>query len=350
VFALSGLLDAAIPLPAIPRSSEGPDLRPLASKEYRFPIPSVPAVRLPRNVVCFADLLMAAGPDAPLCWAALTRAVHRVPLLAPQGQRRAALLVACADGDTAAVAAATIGVRSGPRRHSPPEIVEHRFDVAHDREGMLDLLERVWTDADPAARAAAGGAPALWLGGDPAAVLPGGDTLVAGVCAALGLQAEVVRNASRYTRQIATRIGARPPSYLIVWRPMARGVDAAVRAFRDTSAEGELIELGEPTLADALLELRWALADLGLVDGLPVSAAPPTRPAAGEERFYIKYRGSKTGDVMIEVSDCGHGRWGSDVRRLAPRAYKGIAARVGATPRALFRCARCGKHRWRARY
>jgi hypothetical protein len=182
--------------------------------------------------------------------------------------------------------------------------------------------------------------------------MPGGDARVAGVSATFGLQTEVVKDASRHTRQIATRLGAGPPSYLLVWRPAARGVEPAIAAFRDASAEGELVELDEPTFADALLELRWALGDLGLINGPPemdiVPAMPP--PAAGEERFYIKYRGSKTGDVMIDVADCGHGQWGSDVRRRAPRAYKGIIAGIGAVPRTLYRCAKCTKHRWRARY
>jgi len=352
VFALSGLLDTAVPLPAVPRVGNSFDLRPLAGREYRFPVTGVPAIRLPKDVARLADMLVAAGPDAPLCWAALIGPAYRVPLLAPAMQRRAALLAACINGDKVTVALATLGVRPGPRRHSPAEIVEQCVYLAHDREDMLDLLERVWADADPAARATAGGAPALWLGGDPAALMAGGDIHVAGVCAALGLQAEIVRDASRHTRQIATRIGARPPSYLIVWCPAARAVDLAVQAFRDASADGELIELHEPALPDALLELRWALADLGLVDGPPTADAQPAKPPpeAGEERFYIKIGGNKVGDVMIEVADCRHGQWGSDVRRLAPRAYKGIAASVGAIPRAIFRCGRCSKHRWRARY
>jgi hypothetical protein len=340
-----------MPLRPVSRDGDGFDLREMASKEYRFPIQGVPAMRLPKGVTRFADLLAAAGPDVSLCWTALTNPVHRVPLLAPAAQRRAALLVACTTEDKVTVTAVTLGVRPGPRRHSPPEIVEQHVDIVRGQEEIFDLLERVWADADPAAQAAVNGAPALWLGGDPAATLSGGATRVAGVCATFDLQAEIVRNASRHSRQIAARIGAAAPSYLIVWRPEARGVDPATTAFRGASAEGVLIELDEPVLADALLELRWKLADFGLADSEPKGGAQPaTPPAAGEERFYIKHHGSKVGDVMIEVNDCGHGQWGSNVQRLAPRAYKGIAAGVQARPQALFRCAKCSKHRWRARY
>lgn len=352
VFALSGLLDTAEPASTVPRTGDGFDMRRIAAKEYRFPVPSLTAVRLPKDISRLANLGVSEA-DWPLCWAALANPTYRVPLLARDGARRAALLAATTSkpGEIA-IAQVTLGVRPGPRRHSPPEIVEYEGRIARDRDDMLDLLEGVWADAHPMARAAAGGLPAIWLGGDPAAVLEGGDIQVEGVCATFGLRAEIVRDASRHVRQVATRIGDRPPSHLIVWRPASRDVGAAVKAFRDASAEGELIELDEPSLPDALLELRWNLADLELLDGPPVAEKPSETllPNAGEERFYTKIRGSKVGDVMIEVADCGHNKWGSDVRRLAPRAYKGIAAKVGAKPRALFRCSSCGKHRWRARY
>lgn len=352
MFALSRLLEAAVPVPAVPRVGDELDLRSLMGKEYRFPVPSVPAIRLPKNVVSLGDLVNASGPDAPFYWAALTSPVFRVPLLGPTPLRRAALLVACTDGSKATVALVNLAIQPGRRRHEPPELVEHVLTLAHDHEDMLDLLEQVWIEADPAARAAAGGAPALWLGGDPVAQHDGGDVRVASVCAALGLDAEIVRDASRHVRQIASRVSATPPAYLIVWRPAAQGIDSAIQVFRRASAEGQVIELHELTLPDALLELRWALVDLGLMESTPLEDAEPMKlpPEKGEERFYIKLGGSKAGDVMVEVADCGHGQWGSDVRRLAPRAHKGIASGVKSTPRALFRCSKCSKHRWRARY
>jgi hypothetical protein len=191
----------------------------------------------------------------------------------------------------------------------------------------------------------------MWLGGDPAALLAAGDVRIAGVCATFGLQVEVVRDAVRHVREVRTRIGDGPPSYLIVWRPAAAGLDGVLQTFHQASAEGELIELHEPQLPDALLELRWALADGVLVDGEPQGEShAPEMPTRGEERFYIKIGGNKIGDLMIEVGDCGHDQWGSDTRRRAPRAYKGIAAFVGVPPRALYLCAKCNKHRWRARY
>jgi hypothetical protein len=141
VFALSGLLDGVAPLPSMPRTGDGYDLRQLAGKEYRFPVPSVPAVRLPRKSSTLDELLKGAGAEAPFCWAALTAPAYRIPLLSPTGERRAALVVACQEGDKAAVAAVMIGLRPGPQRHSPPEITEHSLDIARDQDDMIDLME-----------------------------------------------------------------------------------------------------------------------------------------------------------------------------------------------------------------
>lgn len=350
MFALSALVDAAVPPSPLPLAGDAIDLRDLPA-EYRFPVPGVPAIKLPKRPEQVTVALVDAGNAAPLLWTALTRPVHRIPLGAHDGERRAALVTGCLEGDALVVVEARLAVRPGSSRHRPPELTSVAFATAHGNDEAVDLLERLWADADPSAHAAAAGPRALWLGGDPARAVAGGGHRVGGVCAAFGLRAEIVVDAPRHVQQVVARIGNGPPGYLILWRSQAHGVEPAVAAFRAAS-EGEIIELAEPALDDALLELRWALADLGLDGHLPSEAAPLDKPApaAGEERYYIKHHGSATGDRMIEVADCGHGQWGSDARRKAPRAYKGITAGVGVTLQALFRCAKCSKNRWRARF
>lgn len=350
MFALSALVDAAAPPPVVPLVGDGVDLRDVPA-EYRFPVPSIPAMRLPKRPTQVVTALVDAGDAAPFLWAALTAPVHRVPLAAAAGERRAALVTGCLVDGALIVAEVRLALRPGPNRHSPPELTAVGLTTAHDSDAALDLLERLWADADPAARAAVGGPTALWLGGDPARAAEGGAGRVRGVCAAFGLDGEIVADASRHVHEVAARMGSGPPGYLIVWRPHAHGVDPAVTAFR-RAAEGEVIELAEPALEDALLELRWALTDLGFDGRPPSGSAESDKPAplAGEERFYIKHYGSKVGDRMIEVLDCGHGQWGSDQRRKAPRATKGIVVGVGVAPQALFLCAKCSKNRWRARF
>ena len=101
-----------------------------------------------------------------------------------------------------------------------------------------------------------------------------------------------------------------------------------------------------------LVETRLALVQLGLAEPDTHAAIERARkaPADGEERFYVKVGGSKVGDMLIPVLDCGHGQWGSDARRKAPRAVMGVQHLEGASPRALHRCGKCAKHRWRARF
>lgn len=350
MFALSALVDVAVPALPVPCVGDAVDLRSLPS-EYRFPVTGIPALRLPKRPQLIAEALATSGDRAPLLWTALTTPVHRVPLASGDAERRAALLVGCLGGDGVVVAEARITVRPGPSRHGPPNLTDVALATASDPDAALDLLELLWRDADKAARGAVGGPRALWLGGDPARTAPGGDMRVRGVCAAFGLHCEVVVDASRHVRQIAARVGSSPPGYLLIWESQAHGIDPALAAFR-AAAEGEVIRLVEPTFDDALLELRWALAELGL-DGRPAPEPEVTGSAApvdGEERFYIKHYGSKTGDRMIEIVDCGHGQWGSDQQRKAPRAWKGITAGVGVVPKALFLCSKCSKNRWRARF
>jgi hypothetical protein len=350
VFALSPLVHAAaVPAP-IPYVSGTVDLRALPS-EYRFPVAGVPALRLPKRPQKVAEALAAAGEQAPMLWSTLTGPVHRVPLTAPADERRAALITGCRSDPGVAIVEARVAVRSGASRHGSSDLVEVSLAVAPNSDAAVDLLEVVWRDALPAARSAARGARLLWLGGDPGRSAAGGELRVRGVCAAFGLRAEVVVDASRHLHQLSARVGSSPPTFLAVWQPEAFGVEPVVRAFRAAS-EGEVVTLTEPALEDALLELRWALADLGLDGSPPPEATAEGRPVpvVGEERYYIKHHGTKTGDRMIEVADCGHGQWGSDQQRKAPRASKGIAGSVGVSPAQLFLCAKCTKNRWRARF
>ena len=190
----------------------------------------------------------------------------------------------------------------------------------------------------------------MWLGNDPRS--PGSPLhdSVRALGAVYGLDVEVVRDAHRRAREVAVRLADSPPAYLLSWTPHATGCEAALAAFEAASGEGQVIALVERNEADVLLELGLHLDDLGLAEPAPETTAVGDPPQPGEERFFIKGQGSRVGDVMITVLDCGHGHWGSDARRKAPRAYKGIWAQQGAPPTALFRCEKCTNHRWRARW
>lgn len=349
MFALSSLADSELQLPR--HIVEGlPDLRGLPS-EYRFAVPGVSAVRLPKQLELLERALAEAGDEASLLWVALSSPVHRVPLVAPKGERRVGLIGGGTDGEMLVAVEARLAILPGAKRYDPSELTAVTFGSARGVDAIVERLERLWLDAEPTARAAAGGPKALWLGGNPARELHRGDEHVRAVCAAFGMDGEVVSDASRHVREVRTRLGSKPPQYLIVWRPQAFGVEPAVAAFLDAT-EGDVVELIEPSFDDALLELRWALCDRGL-DGRPPADAMTSgtsQPASGEERFYIKHYGTKIGDRMIEVLDCGHGQWGGDKRSKAPRALKGIVAGSGVEPQALFRCAKCSKNRWRARF
>lgn len=340
MFALSGYLEA-------PCASTDADLATLRSRVYRFP-GSTPDLRLPKDPSGFAALL--AGPEADAAWSAVSTPQGRVPLAAADGLRRVALLSAVVEEAGVALAGVTLTVVPPAAKHGQPEVADATVLVARDRENQVGLLAAVWAEADPAARVALAGAPAVWLGNDPrnpGSPLP---EAVRALGAVYGLDVEVVRDAHRRSREVSVRLAQSPPAYVLTWAPHAVGCEAAVAAFQAASQEGEVIALVEREEADVLLELGLHLDDLGLGDPFLDAAPAADPPKPGAERFFIKGKGSKVGDVMITVLDCGHGQWGSDVRRKAPRAYKGIWAQQGAAPTVLFRCKKCTKHRWRARW
>ena len=344
MFALSRYLASPCTRPAATVDSSA-----FRSSSYRF-VGSTPDLRLPRDPSALS--LVLAGVDGPVARAVLEAPSGRVPLVDDDGCRRAALISAVVDGAGAVLAVVTLTVRVGTNRHQQPEIVDVNLTTAADRDSMIDLLARLWADALPEFRAAWRGLPAVWLGSDPrdpASTLP--QDIVA-IGAAYGLAIEVVRDAPRRTREIAVRLADRPPDYLFVWVPHTAGVAGVVAAYENATEEGEVLRLLEGDPADALVELRLCLDDLGLADPPTSQPASADRaaPASGEERFYVKWYSSAVGDVMIEVKDCGHDQWGGDCRRKAPQAAKGIAAGAGVGLTALFRCKKCTKHRWRARF
>lgn len=344
MFALSRYL--VVPCPPVPGTAD-PSL--FRSSTYRF-VGSTPDLRLPKDPALLAKVL--AGNDGPVACAVLTAPTGRVPLVEADGCRRAALISAVGDGYGQVLAAVTLTVRPGANKHRQPELADVSLTTAASGDAMVDLLAGLWTDALPTARAAWPGSPAVWLGTDPrdpAGALP---ARVAAVGPAYGLDVEVVRDASRRAREIAVRLADRPPDYVCVWAPHAAGAERAVDAYEKATEEGQVIRLVETDPADALVEMRMHLDDLGLADPPTDQPAGTARnaPEPGEERFYVKGHGSAVGDVMIDVPDCSHGQWGSDCRRKAPRAAKGIAAGEGTAPTALFMCKKCTKHRWRARF
>ena len=352
MFALAGYTDPVRAVATPTRLGEGLDLAGFRSRVFRFP-GSVPDLRLPKDVSALSALLAVPSPEAGVAWTVLQAPHGRVPMRPVDGCRRAALLGAVgAEPGGVVLGRVLLTVRRAATRYAQPELVAAALDLAGDRDAMVELLLSTWLDAEPAARTGTGGAPAVWLGGSPARHGAGFVPSVQATGAVFGLDVEVAADVTRHVREVGARTAGDPPQYLLVWVPYARGTEPVVGAYRRATAEGEVVELHEPSLDDALLELRWALDELGLADA-PDTMRPGverTLPVAGEERFYVKGTGSKVGDLMIDVPDCDHGHWGSDCRRVAPRAWKGIGYLEKVMPKALSRCEKCSKHRWRARW
>jgi hypothetical protein len=367
MFELSALLAAPTRALQPPVGDDPSLLAGLRGREYRFPVPAVPAARLPRDAQSLANLWKSVStPESDTwgalwpsaVWTALTTPAARIPLVASDGcGQEFAVAAAVETGAGQVMAVVSIGVTQGSSRYAQPAVHHASAVVEADLVLMAVRLEELFLDAIPQARAAAvrGARRAVWLGGDitvSAADLTWRSRIEA-VCAVAGLRAEVVEEPGRRVRSIRASMAAgTPPECLLVWQPRARGAESLVGFYLELTAEGEIITLAEPAFRDALAQARVALAELSLTGpaGVPDGRAARIPPAAGEERFYVKIGGSKAGDVLVPVPNCGHGQWGSDARRKAPRAAMGVEILEGIRPRTLFRCARCTKHRWRARF
>lgn len=354
-FSLYELLGAA-PVRLVEPTGGGGVPRQLASKEYRFALRGVPSVRLPKDVSALSDVV--AGVNGAAASAVLKDPRFRVPLRGEFGLRGVALLspvvgadagVDVGSGDVS-VCLVRLSVRSPERPHLPPTIMSCSAEVCRGLEAIAEAIEAVWAEADPRAFGSPGGLSAVWLGGDLDRDTDGGKARVSAICATYGLSVEFVDDVSRHLRNVNARLAGAPPDVVIVWSGHAHGVEPALTGFERATVEGEIVRIDEFEFEDALVELRWQFQELDGAGDADVVAVDAGMPSSGDERCYIKIGGSGVGDVMIEVPDCGHGQWASDCRRKAPRACKGVTVSAGAQPVALFRCSKCRKHRWRARF
>ena len=350
MFELSVLRAAWVPALRPPGDSDGSLLAELGGREFRFAVPAVSAVRLTRDAQSLANLWKSIScppadqPDpgwSAAVWTALTAPASRVPLIVPEGcgQELAALAVVEMAGHAPVLSIVRVAVARGASKYSPSVIHHASAVVAADLDVMAERLECLFMDALPQARSEAlrGAGRAMWLGGDRtvAAVDPAWRDRVEAVCAVMGLQVEIVEEPVRRIRSVETALGAGAvPGHLLVWQPMCRGGERLISSFQKLSADGEVVVLSEAAFPDVLVETRLALAQLGLAEPGTGAAMEAGRrmPAAGEERFYVKVGGSKAGDVLTCVPDCGHGRWGSDARRKAPRALMGVQQLEGGPP------------------
>ena len=358
MFELSALRAAHVPAVRPPDDPDGSVLAELAGREFRFAVPAVPAVRLPRDYQSLANLwksISCPPTDRPginwlsAVWTALTAPVSRVPLVPPAGcgQQFAALAVVEMAECAPVLAVVRIALARGASKHAPLVVDHASAVIATDLDMMAEQLEGLFTDALPQARSEAlrGAGRAMWLGGDRtvAAANTAWRSRVEAVCAVMGLRVEIIEEPARRIRSVQTALGAAAaPGHLLVWQPMCRGAERLIRSYQELCADGEVIFLSEAAFLDVLVEARLALAQRGLAEmGTGTSMESDRKaPAAGEERFYVKVGGSGAGDVLISVPDCGHGQWGSDARRKAPRAVMGVEQLEGIRPRALFRCAK----------
>jgi len=368
MFELSALRAAQVPALRLPEECDASLLAQLRGREFRFPVPAVPPVRLPRDVQSLADFwksISFASADDPnpgwptAIWTALIAPASRIPLVPPVGcsQGFAAIAVVELAGRIPALVIVKVGVTRGASKYAQPIVHHASATVTADLYDMAERLEDLFMGALPQARSEAMRAAgrAIWLGGDGtvSAVSPQWRNRVEAVCAVMGLRIEIIEEPTRRVRSVETSLGSTGlPGHLIVWQPMCRGAEQLISSFQRISTDGEVIYLSEAAWPDALVETRLALLELGLAEPAAVATGErcSSAPAAGEDRFYTKIAGSKTGDVLISMPDCGHGQWGSDTRRKAPRALMGVERLEGVRPNALFLCAKCGKHRWRARF
>jgi hypothetical protein len=365
VFDLKALRAGSVGAVRPPNSAQDHALKELAGREFRFAVPSVPSVRLPRDAQSLANIWKSIAEPSPqqpdpdwraAVWTALTAHPVCIPLTPGEGHDREFVVVAIVDLPNRTPVLATVKVALGPKssKYAQPVVSGACARVIDEPERMAEYLEELYLRALPEAKSAArrAGSRALWLGGD-SSFGPDWRERIEAACAVMGLAVEIVEEPARHRRTVEVTLGASaPPPYVLVWRPTCRGAEGLVSKYESISPDGEIVFLDEPTLDGLIPEIRGALFDCGLGDPVPSTTPEGTRtpPAVGEERYYIKVGGSKTGDVLIAVPDCGHARWGSDARRNSPRALMGVERLEGQRPKALFLCKRCNKHRWRARF
>jgi hypothetical protein len=345
---------------------DDPLLAELAGREIRFAAPGIPPLRLPRDRQSLENIWkMISQPPAgqaeaawgSAAWTALTSPTTRIPLTPVQATAREFAAVTAVDLPNSTHVLAIVKVSLAPKqsKFAPTVVTAASARVVSEVDQMAEQLEELFLSALPQACSAAQQSAnrAMWLGGSSAVAATDGAwrARIEAMGAAMGLQVEIVEEPARHLRHVEANLGSTsPPTYLMVWQPMSRGAEHLVDAFRRICQDGEVVCLQEATFPDALLEVRLALIERG-------QAEPPTParrcrrpPSSGEERFYVKRGGSKTGDVLVEVPDCGHDQWGGDARRKAPRALMGVERLEGIRPESLFRCAKCSKNRWRARF
>jgi hypothetical protein len=338
----------------------------LAGREFRFAAQGIPSLRLPRDRQSLENIWKmisrtpgehAAASWNPAVWTALTAPATRIPLTPEQGVDRAFAAVAAVDLPNRTHVLAIVKVSLAPKqsKFAQPVVAAASALVVSDVDQMAEQLEDLFLGALPQARSAAqrSATRAMWLGGSSVVAATDGTWRgrIEAMGAAAGLRIEIVEEPAGHVRRVEANLGsAVPPTYLLVWQHMSRGAERLVDTFRRICLDGEVILLDEGSFADALLEARLGLIERGLAE--PPVPAPDDRraPSAGEERFYVKTGGSKAGDLLVEVADCGHDQWGGDTRRKAPRALMGVERLEGIRPESLFHCAKCSKNRWRARF
>ena len=368
VLELSALRAARVPVSQPPNYSDASSFAALRGREFRFAVPAVRAVHLPRDRQSLANLWKSIScpptgqpdPAWPIAvWTALMAPASCIPLIPRTGcgQEFAAVAVVEIPEGTATLAIVRVGLAVGASKYTQPTIQHASAVVETDPATMAERLEHLFTDALPQARSVAlrAGKRAVWLGGDRtvSSANPGWRERIAAAFAVMGLRVEIIEEPSRRIRSVETSLGsATAPGHLVIWQSMCHNAERLVRSFEAVIADGEVIRLSSETYPDILVEARQALMLLGLAEPSNALRVKNSRgmPAAGEERFYVKVGGSKAGDVLVSVPDCGHGQWGSDLRRKAPRAVMGVEQLEGIRPKMLFRCERCSKHRWRARF
>jgi hypothetical protein len=364
MFELSTLRAAPLSVARPPSDAADSSIGALAGREFGFAAAGVPPVRFPRDRQSLANiwkLAIASVPPAAeelaALWTTLLNPCSRIPLTSAVGDGRRFALVGVIDSPYRTGVLTIVEVLFAPQasKWAPPAVAGVATRVATNVDKMAELLEDLYIRALPQAQSPAQkqAVRAMWLGGGDAAAAsdPMWRDRIKAMGAVMGLNIEVVEEPARRTRNVVAALGqTAAPVYLFVWQPHSRGAERITDSFRQVCADGEVVLLDEPEPADAILEARLALVERGQADppsGVPVGRTPPV---VGEERFYIKTGGSKAGDLLIDVTDCGHNKWGGDVQRKSPRASMGVARLEGVRPKALFLCSKCNKHRWRARF